>query len=97
MKIHRIEIIHNFGLSHSTARTPLNAWLAEAREANWKTSNDIKDRYSTASILAGNRVVFNIGGNKYRLVVKVNYPYKVVEIRYVSTHADYNKIDAEKI
>jgi mRNA interferase HigB len=57
----------------------------------------IKRRYPNASIPSGNRVVFNIGGNKYRLVVRINYPYRVVYVRFVGTHAEYDRIDAESV
>ena len=57
----------------------------------------IKRQHASASLLRGNRVVFNLGGNKYRLVVRINYPYRVVYIRFVGTHADYDRIDAENV
>jgi mRNA interferase HigB len=76
---------------------PLLAWYADARKADWASPGAIKRRYPSASILPGNRVVFNIGGNKYRLVVRINYPYRVVYVRFVGTHADYDRIDAETV
>ncbi len=85
----------NAGLA--AAKRQFDAWLAEASAANWRLPADIKARYSTASIVAGNRVVFNISGNNYRLVVKVNYPFGVVEIRFFGTHAEYDRIKAETV
>jgi len=79
------------------AKAPLEAWYQEAKQAEWKSPADIKERYASASILKGSRVVFNIGGNKYRLVVKINYPTKTVFVRFVGTHAEYDQIDAEVI
>jgi mRNA interferase HigB len=76
---------------------PLRAWFREAKYADWKSPADIKRAYANASLLAGNRAVFNIAGNKYRLVVKVNYPYRVVYVRFVGAHGEYDRIDAETI
>jgi mRNA interferase HigB len=78
-------------------KEPLLAWYADARTADWALPDVIKRRYPNASILSGNRVVFNIGGNKYRLVVRINYPYRVVYVRFVGTHAEYDRIDAESV
>jgi mRNA interferase HigB len=82
---------------HTDAKGPLEAWWYEAKRATWASPADIKMEYRSASILKGNRVVFNIGGNKYRLVVKVNYPGKAVYIRFIGTHREYEKIDPEVI
>jgi mRNA interferase HigB len=79
------------------AKGPLEAWYAEAKHADWETPIDIKNKYRSASILHNNRVVFNIGGNKYRLVVKIHYNTGIVYIRFIGTHDQYNKIDAESI
>jgi len=81
----------------SDAKGPLDAWWHEAKKANWKSWTDIKKLYGSASPLKDSRVVFNIGGNKYRLVVKINYPTKTVFIRFIGTHEEYDKIDAEVI
>ncbi|MFN6944500.1 MAG: type II toxin-antitoxin system HigB family toxin [Cytophagaceae bacterium] len=75
----------------------MKSWYHEAESANWKSPNDIKMDYPSASILADNRMVFNIKGNKYRLIVRINYDYGVTWIRFVGTHAEYDKIDANKI
>lgn len=72
-------------------------WYQEARRATWTSWTEIKPHYANASILKQNRVVFNIGGNKYRLVVKINYPAQVVYIRFIGTHEEYNTINAEEI
>ena len=79
------------------AKGPLDAWFHEVKRENWESPADIKAKYRSASFLKGNRVVFNIGGNKYRLVVKVNYNTKTVFIRFVGTHNEYDRIDAEVI
>jgi mRNA interferase HigB len=79
------------------AEEPLSAWYADAHKADWTSPDTIKRRYRSASILPGNRVVFNIGGNKYRLVARINYFYRVVYIRFIGTHAEYDRIDAETV
>jgi mRNA interferase HigB len=79
------------------ARAPLHSWYAEAAKAMWRTPQDIKDDYATASICANNRVVFNIGGNKYRLVVEVQYQAGIVWVKFVGTHAQYDRIDVETV
>lgn len=75
---------------------PLKSWFAEVQKAEWKNPSDIKEKYRSASILKNNRVVFNICGNKYRLIVRINYGSKTVFIRFVGTHSEYDKIDAEE-
>ena len=75
------------------AKGPLQAWYAEVSRAAWHGMADIKDRYPQASIIDKERVVFNIGGNKYRLVVKVWFPGQCVWVKFVGTHRDYDEID----
>lgn len=75
----------------------LKSWYDEAKFATWKTPNEIKDQYKNASILKDSRVVFNIHGNKYRLIVKINYPHSMVYIRFIDTHSEYDKIDANEV
>lgn len=70
---------------------------AQASEADWSTPAAVKEQFGDASFFKGGRVVFNIGGNKFRLVVKINYPYRVVYVRFVGTHADYDAIDATTV
>ena len=81
----------------SDAKSPLESWYHEVCHEEWRTPSDVKVKYGSASFLKGNRIVFNIGGNKYRLVVKVNYSLKKVFIRFVGTHEAYDQIDAEVI
>jgi mRNA interferase HigB len=82
---------------HADARVPLQAWYREALDADWATPNEVKARFASASILRDGRVVFNIAGNKYRLVVWINYAHRVVYIRFIGTHAQYDRIDARTI
>jgi mRNA interferase HigB len=89
--------LREFWIKHPDCAQQLKAWYHEAHNASWKSTKDIKRDYVSASFLAGNRVVFNIKGNHYRLVVKINYDYQMVWIRFIGTHATYDKIDASKI
>lgn len=82
---------------HPDAEQALKAWEKEAEHAHWKSPADIKVRYRSADFLPGNRVVFNIKGRHYRLVVKIHYNTEIVYIRFVGTHEAYNKINAETI
>jgi mRNA interferase HigB len=86
-----------FWEQHADAEQPLRAWYHDARKATWRTPADIKQVYANASIISDNRVVFNIKGNDYRLVVAINYPFGICYIRFVGTHAAYDRIDATKI
>lgn len=94
MKIVGKGILYDFIKSHADARTKISAWLLEAEEAMWNTPNDIKERYVHASFLGGNRVIFNIKGNAYRLEVKINYQHQTVLIKRIGTHAEYAKWDS---
>jgi mRNA interferase HigB len=76
---------------------PLKAWYDEVTKADWKKPNEIKAQYKNASILKESRVVFNIHGNTYRLVVKINYDFEVIYIRFVGTHKQYDKINANEV
>ena len=75
----------------------LRSWYDEAIKASWKTPQDIKQHYRSASICGNNRVVFNIKGNTYRLIVVVEYSQGKMFIRFVGTHAEYDRIDATSI
>lgn len=86
-----------FWMEYVDSKDQLQAWAFEVEHAEWNTPNDVKARYGTADILRNNRVVFNIKGNHYRLVVKIEYKIKIVFIRFIGTHKEYDKIDAEKI
>jgi mRNA interferase HigB len=88
----------DFWTKHPDAEQPLRAWFQEVEKASWQTTADVRNRYASASFLPGDRVVFNIGGNKFRLVVAVKYgPLFCVYIRFLGTHAEYDRIDATTI
>lgn len=83
--------------AHRRAEQPLKAWYREAKKAVWLQPSDIKTRFGTASILQNNRVVFNICGNHYRLVVEIAYSQQIVFIKFLGTHGAYDQIDAETV
>jgi mRNA interferase HigB len=89
--------LRDFWLSHADSEQQLKAWYNEAEQADWNAPSEIKKTYPSASILEDNRVVFNIKGNTYRLIVRINYKYGIVWIRFIGTHAEYDKVDATKI
>ena len=89
--------LREFWTRHATAEQPLRAWYAEAKAAEWASPQVVRDRYPSASILGGNRVVFKISCNNYRLIAKINYAFAIVYIRFVGTHAEYDRIDAETV
>ncbi|MEE8188261.1 MAG: type II toxin-antitoxin system HigB family toxin [Kiloniellales bacterium] len=97
MRVISRKALRDFWRRHRDSEQQLRAWFAEAGKTDWKTPSDIKKRYGHASIIGDNRVVFNICGNKYRLIVKINYDYSIVYIRFVGTHREYDNINAEKI
>jgi mRNA interferase HigB len=91
------KVLREYWVKHPDSEQQLKSWYQEAEDAEWKSPRDIKRDYPSASILAGNRVVFNIKGNHYRLIVKINYDYGMIWIRFIGTHSAYDKIDAQTI
>jgi mRNA interferase HigB len=82
---------------YSDSKEQLEAWFYEAKKATWESWMEVKAKYGSISVLKDNRIVFNICGNKYRLVVKINYDAQIVFIRFIGTHKEYDEINAEKI
>lgn len=95
MRILSKATLRNFWQHHRDAEQPLLAWYREAEVADWDTPAKVKEQYRNASFPGGNRVVFNIKGNSYRLVVHINYPGRIVFVRFIGTHTEYDQIDAE--
>jgi len=91
------KILREFWAKHSDCEQQLKAWYQEVEKAKWNNLNELKLEYPNASILENNRVCFNIKGNNYRLIVKINFPYQMVWIRFIGTHAEYDKINANQI
>lgn len=97
MRIISRKKLREFWERHPEARASLESWYADIREANWEKPADIKAVYRNASFLAHNRVVFNVKGNNYRLIVVIQYTFRIVYIRFIGTHQEYNVIDASTI
>ena len=97
MRIIARKALRDFWEANGDSAQPLKAWFREAEKADWATPHDVKAAYRSASIIGDSRIVFNIAGNKYRLIVKFNYSYRVGYVRFIGTHARYDEIDAEKI
>ncbi|MBK1879864.1 type II toxin-antitoxin system HigB family toxin, partial [Pelagicoccus mobilis] len=91
MRLTGTDKIDLFTRKHANSKDALRTWRAEVERAEWKTPQDIKDRYRSADFLSNNRVIFNIKGNHYRLVVKVRYQNGIVLVEWVGTHAEYSK------
>jgi mRNA interferase HigB len=97
MRIIAKKMIREFWGNHIDAEQPLRAWYTKTKQAHWKSTSDVKKDYRNASFVANNRVIFNIKGKRYRLVVAVNYPYQIVYIRFIGTHNEYDKVDIATI
>lgn len=97
MRIIALRTLREFWRRHPDAEMPLRAWYAIARRAVWSRPADIKADYRNASFIARNRVVFNIKGNDYRLVVAVHYNRSLMFVRFIGAHQEYDRIDAEQI
>ena len=93
MRIIAKSTLREFWKLYPDAEEPLLAWYREVEKEDWSQPSQVKEKYRSASFVKGNRVVFNVKGNDYRLVVKINYPYRVIYVRFVGTHAEYDKID----
>jgi mRNA interferase HigB len=91
------KILREFWEKHSDCEYQLKAWFQESSKAEWASPNEIKNEYPSASIIGNDRVVFNIKGNSYRLIVKINFDYQMVWIRFVGTHSEYDKVNAKTI
>ncbi|MEQ8560142.1 MAG: type II toxin-antitoxin system HigB family toxin [Cytophagales bacterium] len=97
MRIIARSTLKEFWVKHANSEQQLKAWYHDAKNSNWKSPTDINKLYPSASFLSDNRVVFNIKGNHYRLIVKINYDFQIMYIRFIGTHKEYDKIDALKI
>lgn len=97
MRIISRRTLREFWEKHPDTAVPLQTWFRDVEQAAWNSPEDIKGVYRNASFLANNRVIFNIKGNRYRLVVVVVYQHGVVYIRFVGTHEEYDRIDAATI
>ena len=97
MKIFSRGTLRDFCERHGDCELQLKTWSHEAEKSNWSSINELKKEYPSASILKDNRIVFNVKGNDYRLIVKFNFDYQLAWVRFIGTHAEYDKINANEI
>ncbi|WP_016950403.1 type II toxin-antitoxin system HigB family toxin [Anabaena sp. PCC 7108] len=94
MRIIARSTLREYWQKHPDTEQPLKAWFDDASRGHWQSPSEIKEVYANASIVANNRVVFNIKGNNYRLIVHIRYEIGIIFIRFIGTHQEYDKIDA---
>ena len=97
MRVIKIKTLKEYWQKHKDVESRLKSWFAEMKRGEFKSPADIKRKYPSADIIAGNRVIFNIKGNHYRLVVKIHYNKQIMYIRFIGTHKEYDKINVETI
>ena len=97
MRIIAKRTLREFWERHANAEQPLLAWYREVLKEDWDMPAKVKVKYRSPSIVGGDRVVFNIKGNDYRLVVRISYPARIVYVRFIGTHAEYDAIDVEEV
>ena len=97
MRIISRKALREFWKNHNDAKEALQSWYSETKKAEWSSPAEIRAIYRNVSILPNNRAIFNIKGNHYRIIVLISYEFGVVYIRFVGTHAEYDKIDATTI
>ena len=97
MRVIAKKTLRDFWEKHADCEEQLKSWYRETEKSNWLSINELKNAYPSASILKDNRIVFNIKGNDYRLIVKFNFEYQLAWIRFIGTHAEYDKINANEI
>ena len=97
MRVIAFSTLRTFWHVHRDAEQPLRAWYHEANLANWDSPSKIKEYYRSASILRGGRVVFNISGNRFRLVCQINYAAQIAYVKFIGTHDEYDLVDAQTV
>jgi mRNA interferase HigB len=97
MNVYNKSTIAEFILKHSDCKVQLMLWYNDVTRKHWKSPKDVKGDFGTASIIGNNRVVFNIKGNKYRIIVAMNYDRSWAQIKFIGTHAQYDRINAETV
>ncbi|CAK8717597.1 mRNA interferase HigB [Candidatus Electronema aureum] len=97
MRIIAKKTLREFWEKHADAQQALQSWHTDVQQADWKSPADVKNAYRNVSFVANNRAVFNIKGNKYRVIVAIHYEYSIVYIRFVGTHAEYDAVDAASV
>ena len=91
------KVLREFWEKHNDCEQQLKAWFQEGSKAEWTNPKEIKTEYPSASIIGNDRIVFNIKGNSYRLIIKINFDYQMIWIRFIGTHPEYDKVNAKTI
>ena len=97
MRIVSKKTLREFYIQYKDSQSSLESWHQEMLKSNFSNSNEIKEKYKSASIIGDNKIIFNICGNKYRLIVKINYLANIIFIKFIGTHKQYDKIDVKKL
>jgi mRNA interferase HigB len=97
MRIIAKKTLRDFWEKYPDSQESLENWYCEATKSDWSTPQQVKDKFRNASIIADNRVVFNIKGNDYRLIVRINYPHHLIYIKFIGTHKQYDAVEASKV
>jgi len=97
MRVISTRILRQFWALHPKAEQPIKIWLDQTTQAHWTQPADIKTQFRNASILKSRRVVFNIRGNDYRLIASIAYRLGIVYVKFIGTHAEYDKVDADTV
>jgi mRNA interferase HigB len=96
MRVVGTEKLLSFAATHPNTRSWIQGWLAEARDANWRTPHDVKARFPSVSFLAKNFLIFNVKGNEHRMVAQISYQSKVMVVKWIGTHQEYDRVNWEK-
>jgi mRNA interferase HigB len=97
VRVFNYSSLRDYFEDHADVKAPLLAWYDEATKGDWQSPSDIKSKFRSADFVEGDRVIFNIKGNKYRLVVAIRYEFHAVYIRFIGTHAEYSKVNAATV
>jgi mRNA interferase HigB len=97
MRIIAKKTLRDFWEKYPDSQESLENWYCEATKSDWSTPQQVKDKFRNSSIIADNRVVFNIKGNDYRLIVRINYPHRLIYIKFIGTHKQYDAVEASKV
>lgn len=97
MRVIAVRTLRNYAKKKKDAEQSLFFWYNEACKAGWKNSNELKEQFGNASVISSKRIVFNIHGNKYRLIIDIEYVLQIIFIVWIGTHSEYDKIDAKKV
>ena len=97
MRVISRRTLREFWKKHPDSEEQLKSWYRETEKAQWKNINELKSEYPNASILKDNKIVFNIKGNSYRLIIKMNFEFQISWILFIGTHAEYDKINANEL